>query len=53
MTEKAAAYFAFVEDGKSHFENPLCIIEWSDGKISAELDHAAGRFGQPPLPVLW
>lgn len=45
MTEKEAAYVAFVEDGKTVIllsENPLGIIGVSDGKISVELDHAAG-----------
>ena len=43
-TEKAAAYFAFVENGKTVIllsENPPGVVELS-GKISAELDHAAG-----------
>lgn len=63
MTEKEAAYVAFVEDDKTIIllsENPLGIIGLSDGKISVELDHAAGS-GCPhpclsyrvPRPFFW
>lgn len=44
-TEKEVAYVAFVEDGKTFIllsENPLGVIGLGGGKISAELDHAAG-----------
>lgn len=53
MTENIAAYVAFVENGKTVIllsENPLGVIGLSDGKISVELDHAAGS--RCPHPCL-